>query len=221
MNLAALLVPSYDVDRDQGMKLASSLTIVQFMRAFGRFKRVICQAYPSRRDELDGYEALIHDIHHLHGEKFYEYHKIFSMRSAMALQVHKMKLDWSQRDSEIYTMISAHLSASCSKCGEFSHQPQFCPSLPQSRASNSPNRHSAPRSQGYDNVDVYGRQRVYKGGAEICNNFNGERGCKTPRCSRQHRCFTCNRENHGASSCRASMNTSGRPTSTPGPKKAN
>ena len=95
VNLAALLIPSYDVDRDQGMKLASSLTIVQFMRAFGRFKRIMCEAYPSRRDELDGYEALIHDIHHLHGDQFYEYHKIFSMRSATALQVHHMKLDWS------------------------------------------------------------------------------------------------------------------------------
>ena len=37
--------------------------------------------------------------------------------------------------------------------------------------------------------DSYGRQRVTYGGQEICNNFNGEKGCNRPRCNNLHVCL--------------------------------
>ena len=51
----------------------------------------MCQAYPDRREELDKYEAIIVGIYNVYGDKFYEYHKLFSLKSANALMLHKLK----------------------------------------------------------------------------------------------------------------------------------
>ena len=163
----------------------------------------MCQAYPARRDELDCYEAIIQDIEALHGGKFYEYHKLFSMRSATALEVHQLKLDWSKRDSELYSMISVHQSRACTKCGEFSHEAQFCPTPAQSR-----DRHPQSVLSGQQTLDRFGRRREYAGDFEICNNFNGQQGCRAPKCPRAHQCIRCRRKDHGASSCQNSSSQS-------------
>lgn len=66
----------------------------------------MCQASPNRRDELDHYEAIIVDLYNVYGERFYEYHKLFSLRSASALAVHKIKVDWSVRDRDLVQLIA-------------------------------------------------------------------------------------------------------------------
>ena len=201
VNLAALLIPSFDFSKDDDKKLTSSLNIVQFMRAFGRYKRVMCETYVDRMQELDRYEALIHDIHHLHGEKFYDYHKLFSMKSSNALQVHRIKLDWSKRDTEIYHQICAYTSSpKCSKCGEFSHSTQFCPSLP--KLQQLPVANASPQYpvNNRQNADMYGRSRVFHQNMEVCNNFNAK-GCSRHQCSRLHVCAKCRQDDHNLQSC--------------------
>ena len=108
VNLAALLIPYYSgpmnnddrlsVDschnRKPDPRLNRNLSLNEFMKAFGIYKNVMCQAYPSRREELDMYERDIVDMGYEYGGKgFYEYHKIFSSQAAAYLRYHNIKVD--------------------------------------------------------------------------------------------------------------------------------
>jgi hypothetical protein len=37
-------------------RLKKTLTIQEFIQAFGKYKRIMCSVYPERREELDAYE---------------------------------------------------------------------------------------------------------------------------------------------------------------------
>jgi hypothetical protein len=64
----------------------------------------------------------------VYGDKFYEHHKLFSLKSANALSLHKLKVDWSVRDRDLLQLVSSGVkSKSCSLCGEISHDTKFCP----------------------------------------------------------------------------------------------
>lgn len=89
------------------------------------------QAFPNRREELDMYEANIIDIFNVYGDRFYEYHKLFSLKSASALAIHKIKVDWSVRDRDLIQLIASR-ARSCSICSEVSHNTKFCPSFQKS-----------------------------------------------------------------------------------------
>ncbi|PJE77645.1 hypothetical protein CI610_03429 [invertebrate metagenome] len=77
INLAHLLMPKYETrgteDRDgstinininevEDPRLTKSLTISEFVTAFGKYKRTICKKAPHRRIKLDRYEANIIEI---------------------------------------------------------------------------------------------------------------------------------------------------------------
>lgn len=83
------------------------------------------QAFPKPREELDHYEAIKVDMYNVYGERFYEYHKLFFIRSANALAVHKIKVDWSVRDRDLIQLI-ASISKSCSIHAEVFHDTKFC-----------------------------------------------------------------------------------------------
>ncbi|CAG2185624.1 unnamed protein product [Mytilus edulis] len=101
VNLAALLIPKHEADKNivqqqgsitvnlsnhEDTRLLKSLTISEFITAFGKYKRVMCSKFPNRRIELDRYEANIIDIYNVYGAKFYDYHCQFSARAAAALR---------------------------------------------------------------------------------------------------------------------------------------
>ena len=84
VNHASLLIPDNDtslVDNMGGLdlqrrqqrnnRLDRVLSITQFYKAFGIYKRVMCEAYPQRRDENDLYEADIGRIFDHYGSVFY------------------------------------------------------------------------------------------------------------------------------------------------------
>ena len=89
VNLASLLIPDYDTSKlpadnmvavelikrqQRDHRLDRALTITQFYKAFGVYKRIMCEAFPQRRDELDLYEADIGNIYEHYGDVFYQYH---------------------------------------------------------------------------------------------------------------------------------------------------
>lgn len=95
MNLASLLLPEFDTPnfttndlsglellrqsrRDH--RLDKPLSIAQFYQAFGIYKRIMCEAFPQRRLELDLYEADIGNICQHYGDIFYQYHVRFSRK---------------------------------------------------------------------------------------------------------------------------------------------
>ena len=108
INLATLLIPFYDcptkysvvangievnVTGKPDIRLNRRLSIQEFIRAFGKYKRVITSVFDYRGIERDAYEDDIIDIHNLFGDKFYDYHKAFSAKSAVLLRTKKVNVD--------------------------------------------------------------------------------------------------------------------------------
>ncbi|VDH89876.1 Hypothetical predicted protein [Mytilus galloprovincialis] len=152
-------------------RLNRHLSIQEFIQAFGKFKRIMCNAYPERREELDAYEADIINIHNFHGLKFYDYHKIFSAKAAALLREKRVKVDWSLRDRDILSLITAGSSVNvCKICNLIDHATQYCP-LQSSVQVESPSSRSSSSSN-LQSVDKQGRSRVFHEGREMCNNFN-------------------------------------------------
>ena len=148
VNLAALLIPNYSGpmnnddrlsvnschNRKPDPRLNRNLSLNEFMKAFGIYKNVMCQAYPSRREELDMYERDIVDMGYEYGGKgFYEYHKIFSSQAAY-LRYHNIKVDWSVRNNRLFCNVFVnHKPNSCNLCQSTTHSAGFCPQLLQNK----------------------------------------------------------------------------------------
>ncbi len=67
--------------KDNDPRLSKMLTLAEFIVAFGVFRDVICEVFPSRRAELDTYLAIIADLSLTYGGTlFYEYHKSLSAK---------------------------------------------------------------------------------------------------------------------------------------------
>lgn len=70
--------------KDNDPRLSKTLTLAEFVVAFGVYRDIICEVFPSRRAELDTYLAIIADFAVTYGGTlFYEYHKSFSAKAAM------------------------------------------------------------------------------------------------------------------------------------------
>ena len=65
------------------------------IQAFGKYKRIMCVSFPERHEELDAYVADLIQIHNSYGDKFYDYHKLFSTKPATFLREKHIKVDWS------------------------------------------------------------------------------------------------------------------------------
>ena len=77
---------------------------------------------------MDYYEAMIVNISNMYGDKFYEYHKMFSLKSASELALYNIKIDWWIRDRDLLQLITANARVrSCNICNEVSHDTKFCP----------------------------------------------------------------------------------------------
>jgi hypothetical protein len=222
VNLCTLLIPYYET-RNDDVRLKRSLNLNEFITAFGRYKRIMSSAYPVRREELERYEATIIGIHNAFGANFYEYHKQFSLKSANALQLYGIKVDWSKTDRVLLQLVTAGQKAKpCEICGEISHDTKFCPCTSESSSltvasgyqGNSeaiyrPTLNSVPRhAQTGSSTDKHGRPRIPYQGGEICNNFNSVEGCarSTASCFFTHVCIRCKSKKHGIQSCAYQVN---------------
>ena len=137
VNLASLLIPNYEcpqthtittnslevnVPGKPDVRLNRALTIQEFIKAFGKYKRVMSAVYPARREELDAYAEDIVDISNFYGPKFYDYHKMFSAKAAALLTKLKRKVEWSKRDRDILSLIAAGVKVNvCKLCSMSDH----------------------------------------------------------------------------------------------------
>ena len=208
INLATLLIPGFKpqdevTERSLVMgedivplkpltdqRLHRPLTITEFVKAFTIFKKVMCEVYPERHDELDSYLHEIVDMATRYpGLIFYEYHRQFSARAASWLE-RGVKVNWAVRDTKLFcSLFSGHKANACSVCGNVAHPTDFCPLIskrPATRPSGAPARANAPGGS----HDQGGRPRLFHQGFEICNNFN-QGSCTIPACKRAHVCLTC------------------------------
>ncbi|VDI01036.1 Hypothetical predicted protein [Mytilus galloprovincialis] len=211
INLSSLLIPYYvgmgttdGEDKSENSsyhtkpdpRLNRSLNIGEFIQAFGIYKNVMCSTFPHRRSELDTYERDIVDMASRYpGNGFYEYHRRFSLDSAAHLRYNNMAVDWSIRNNTLFCNIFTNIRPNtCNNCGSTFHTSGFC-SATQRSSGNKIN----------DSQDTYGRERVFHSGREICNNFNGHRGCILPRCRNAHVCLAC-KGDHPKINCQQTKN---------------
>ena len=98
INLNILLLPNYETpskqkNKDNDDRLKRNLTLDECITAFGRYKKIMCSAFPNRAEELDAYLAHIVETARVWPQKFYEYHKMFSSKCSIMLQEHNINLD--------------------------------------------------------------------------------------------------------------------------------
>ena len=215
VNLACLLIPDFEApkastDDMNGLeflrrdrkdhRLDRALNITQFYKAFGIYKRIMCEAYPLRRNELDLYEADIGVIFEHYGNIFYQYHVQFSKQAAAYLEK-GIKVDWSKCHKDLFQLLVGGVKTkSCDHCGQADHQSPFCPTqINQSFPSGIKNFSDGVKRE--PSQDRHGRLRVMHKGKEICNNFNSVKGCLSAACSFLHICKKCKKTGHGENSC--------------------
>jgi hypothetical protein len=224
INLATLLIPfnhcptkyssvangiEVNVTGKPDIRLNRRLSIQEFIRAFGKYKRAMTSVFDDRCTERDAYEDDIIDIHNYFGDKFYDYHKAFSAKSAVLLRTKKVKVDWGKRVRDLLSLISAgtHINT-CRLCNMVDHTTQFCP------LQTSKSYIGAPMDDKSRNErsDRYGWPRSFHDGKEICNNFNGNKGCTN--CTFAHVCARCRIGGHPQMNCHNNTNQVSMPTST-------
>lgn len=216
INLASLLIPNYDCPQNHTVvtdniefnlmskpdpRMNRQLTIQEFIKAFGKYKRVMCNTYPERQQELDAYQDDIIEISNFYHTKFYDYHKMFSAKAAAILREKHIKVDWSKRDRDLLALVSAGVEVkACQSCNMVDHTTQFCPLKSFHERSNS-GQVSDKTQNNKEKVDRQGRHRNFFEGHEICNNFNGSQGCFRNQCPLLHICARCKNQGHGAILC--------------------
>ena len=220
VNLASLLIPYFNGSSDNSVKdkdekpdprLNRSLTLAEFIQAFGVYKHIMCKAFPLRRNELDMYERdVVEMASRYDGKGFYEYHRQFSLRAASHLRYNNILVDWSIRDNTLFCNIFANFQPTiCVHCNSTMHSSAFCETLlNQGRYNNNrrglgeaQNNFGQGRMFGENNdTDRLGRRRVVHLGKEICDHFNGPKGCYVNNCLRLHACLNC-KGPHSQSAC--------------------
>ena len=213
VNLACLLIPDFEApkastDEMNGLEFLRrdrkdhrlDRDIIQFYKAFGIYKRIMCEAYPLRRNEIDLYEADIGIIFEHYENIFYQYHVQFSKQAAAYLEK-GIKVDWSKRDKDLFQLlVSGVKTNSCDHCGQADHQNPFCSiQIDQSFPSGIENFSDGAKRE--PSHDRRGRPRVMHKGKEICNNFNSVKGCLIAACSFLHIWKKCKKTGHGENSC--------------------
>ena len=171
--------------KDSDPRLTKSLSFPEFSVAFGVFRDILCEAFPSRRVELDNYLAIIADLTLSYGGSlFYEYHKAFSSKAAMYLSRYNIRLDWGMVDLVLMNrLFTGRPALSCAVCGSFAHTAGLCP-----RAATKSSLQMNARPTG-DNVSkAKVKSAVVKN--PLCILFN-EGVCTYANCRFLHVCSNC------------------------------
>ncbi|CAC5394727.1 unnamed protein product [Mytilus coruscus] len=173
INLTSLLIPYYsgsgthelslseDKNNKSDPRSSRSLSLGEFIQAFGIYKNIMCTTFPHRRSELDLYERDLVDMATRYpGKGFYEYHKRFSADAAAHLRHNNIPVDWSIRNNTLFCNIFANIRPNtCSICSSTFHSSSYC------NQSNNNNRNTTGSNR--SNQDIHGRERSYHGGKEI------------------------------------------------------
>ena len=180
INLATLLIPFYDcptkhsvvangievnVTGKPDIRLNMRLSIQEFIRAFGKYKRVMTSVFDDRRTELDAYEDDIIDIHNS---------SVKNVTTTIKLSLLNLKFNCGRRrlksigvnaiDIYYHWFLLAHTLTHVDYA-IWSVILQFCP-LQTSKSYISTHIDDTSRNK---RSDRYGK--------DICNNFNGNKGC--------------------------------------------
>jgi hypothetical protein len=204
VNMAILLLPirdrqTYTADKDLQLgdevitlkargdnRLKRDLTIMEFIKAFTVYKRIMCAEYRDRTEELDKYLTFIIEISQkFPGTCFYRYHLHFAAKAALYLE-EGQRIDWAVPDSTMLSTIIAGQKANvCNLCQAPDHTAVFC-------GLNADKPYAPPRG-------AWNPQQRSAGRPRPCRFFQ-DRGCVKTDCGYQHVCDKCFSRDHGSSS---------------------
>lgn len=210
INLASLLVspdstPEYkqvNIDgtvvfaKPKDLRLQRNLNIQEFIEAFTVYKNIVCET-SDRMREFDMYLQDIIDMSVKYkGCAFYEYHKAFANKVAIIKQTKGLIVDWSVRDEKLYSSICTGYQVNiCDFCKSPLHISAMCPNIhtPTNNTRTPMQQKSLPEHSSHgnqdtytkQNVDSYGRQKLFYRGREVCNNFLAG-SCRRNDCVRAH-----------------------------------
>lgn len=212
VNLAMMLIPEGSQHRSvqhNGMsidlrpltdhRLTRPLTIQEFITAFNMYKNIICDVFPGRRGELDTYLSDIIEMSMDYGGfGFYDYHKAFSARANQYLVQQNVHIDWGKRDERLFNKFVCNRKPN--SCGSVAHTTPFCPEAASRPYRVNPAAATAQKA-GIAKADMRGRNIVYVGNKQVCNNFNSVNGCILQSCPRAHVCLKCLRAHEFGEKC--------------------
>ena len=214
VNLTTLLSPQDDTPQTNSIqacgvtvnlstakdkRLSQNLTLDEFNTAFRKYRRVMCKAYPQRREELDQYEDDINELARTYGSRFYSYHKKFSAKAATAILEHNIVISWAKVDDTMLNKVMHGVqSNTCEYCGDVDHTSKFCQT--QRYFQPDANKQQINNTNHSRTADKHGRAIQHYQGREICNNFNTNT-CKTNDCSFAHVCLRCKSPSHTMKAC--------------------
>lgn len=182
-------------------RLSAPLSISEFLTAFGKYKRIMCTAYPQWNRELDLYIGNIIQIYNTHGQVFYDYHKLFSAKCAEALRLHATKVDWSFLDTHVFTLVTSGTRAQTRDLCHSITQPCVNARILIRVTQNSPGLRMITPWISKAGKGFYTKARK--------SNFNGDKGCTKVDCSYLHICTRCKKVSHGLTLCKFNPTTKG------------
>ena len=162
-------------------RLSKALTISEFVKAFNMFKNIMCEVFPSRREELDRYVSILIDISAKYqGFAHYEYHIEFSARAAYFKEHRNILVDWGVLDDRLLTQIVAGRKANtCTLCGGYDHVTTFC---------NFANEGEK-------------KEKIWEKKSLPCAYYNTTTGCNRHPCFYVHQCSFCKTPGHPEYKC--------------------
>ncbi|CAC5387889.1 unnamed protein product [Mytilus coruscus] len=124
--------------------------------------------------------------------------QIIDAKASTLLREHHVKVDWSKRDRDLFTLVPAGIQITvCKLCHMCDHTTEFCPL----QLRNKVNHQEVNSLRNDDRGDKYGRPKYFQDGKEICNNFNSIRGCTKRTCTFSHVCTKCRSPGHSQALC--------------------
>ncbi|KAL5011691.1 hypothetical protein ScPMuIL_010242 [Solemya velum] len=186
-------------------RLSKSLSLAEFIQAFGVYKNIMCETFPQRRPSWTCMNVISWIWLLNQGLGFYDYHKQFSAKAAAQVLYRNIPVDWSVRNNSLFCNIFSHFHPRHMFLLP-QYQPYYCLlSLREFRITiaqiyffGAPLRPQIPMAA----------QSAFSG-QEVCNNLNSVTGCRRSQCRNLHVCTGCKR-NHSQSECPVSKNGSAR-----------
>ena len=120
-------------------------------------------------------------------------------------------VDWSQRNNQLFCDIFTSAQTNpCATCTSASHSTKACPYQLEVNSNSSQHnpqqftpKPSTARQVKSGPTDSYGRHIIFH--RPVCNNYNSENGCTSPRCHNIHVCSNCKKP-HSKTTCHMTKN---------------
>ena len=185
------------VARDSDKKLEKQLLhIGQLVQALQKYKSIVAEVSASRAENIDFYLSNILYIYNSYpGNSYWNYHTHF-WEGAGEFARAGLKVDWRSLDPVSFQATIARSAGPnlCEKCSSHSHNTATCPFV--KTVASTVKDEPSGSSQAHIKLEVPGKKKY----CAFFNHHTCRRGASS--CDRPHKCFLCDKEDHGWQDCK-------------------